>query len=57
MASSSVALSICAITVPHALPAMPQSRPKTSTSSTTRLVTVDTASTMKGRVVSGRPYR
>src|SRR3546814_16151449 len=55
ISSSTVALSSWATTVPHALPASPQSRPKTSTSSKTRLAAVHEASPWTGRVGWGRP--
>ncbi len=57
MARNTTALSTWAVTVPHALPAMPQSSPNTSSSSRTRLVVVANSSTTKGRLVSGSPYR
>ena len=55
MARNTSALSTCAVTVPHALPAMPQSSPNTSSSSSSRFVVVAKSSTTNGRFVSGRP--
>ena len=52
---NTAALSSWAVTVPHALPAIPQSKPNTSSSSSNRFAVVAKRSTKNGRFVSGSP--